>query len=165
MLQKLDYFRWRKKLYKMCAQTIVHVYKSMFWAIFNNAYQHGSVVIWTSQLFKVVSENTSDNKDTLQASSSYDATRSSCEDDSESSDDDGDDDEERSTSSQLKSILVYPNSDDDGESLAFPQKSEKKASFEMDDHKFRALTKKNTMRNRTSVTSLEVRKLCAQIQL
>jgi len=131
----------------------------MFWTVFNNAYKHGSVVIWTSQLFKVVTENTTDNKDTLQHSGSYDVTRSSCEDNGKTSDDDGDDDEERNTSSQLKSILVYPNSDDDGESLAFPQKFEKMTLFEMDNYEFRALTKKNTIRNRTNVTSLEVRKL------
>ena len=82
-----------------------------------------------------------------------DVTRSSPEDGDETSDDD----DNYCTSCQLKPILVCPGNDDGEETinLMFPKKSEKKASFELDDVDFRALTKQNTMRNRVSVTSLK----------
>ena len=49
----------------------------------------------------------------------------------------------------------------------FPPKSEKKASFELDDYDFRALTKENTVRNRANITSslsLLVRVFSTKIQ-
>ena len=95
---------------------------------------------------------TKSSEDTLQAS--YDVTRSSPDDDGETSDDD---DQERNTSSRPRPILVLPNGNDVGEeiiSFIVPQKSEKKASYELDDCEFRSLTKENTKRNSLSATLL-----------
>jgi len=53
---------------------------------------------------------------------------------------------------------VYPSDDKDGEetiNLTFPLKSEKKASLELNDYEFRALTKKNTLRNRVNIAPLK----------
>ena len=108
-------------------------------------------------LFQGVTEITTDNGD----------SSSSSEDDSETSDND---DQEKNTSNQPKPILVYPcSSNHDGEetiNLMLPQKCEEKTSFELDDDKFRALTKKNTLRNRANITaslrSLIVRMLSIQ---
>jgi len=98
---------------------------------------------------------TKSNDDTLQAnSSSYDVTRSSPVGDGETSDDD----EGRSTSSQFKPMLVFPNDGDDGENtinLTFPRKSEKKASFELDDYKLQSLTRENTRKNSISASSVK----------
>ena len=97
---------------------------------------------------------TKSSEDTLQASNSYDVTRSSLDDDGETSDED---DEERNTSSQPRPILVLPNGDNDGEeiiNLTVPRKSKKKVSYELDDYEFRSLTKENTKRNSLSATSL-----------
>ena len=94
-------------------------------------------------LFQGVTEITADNEDSSSSSEDY----------SETSDDD---DQERNTSNQPKPILVYPSSNHDGGetiNLMFPQECEIKASFELDDDDFRALTKQNTLRNRVNVTS------------
>ncbi|XP_065897197.1 synaptotagmin-like protein 4 [Dysidea avara] len=90
-----------------------------------------------------VTEITTDNEDSSSSSEDY----------SETSDDD---DQEKNTSNQPKPILVYPSSNHDGGetiNLMFPQECEIKASFELDDDDFRALTKQNTLRNRVNVTS------------
>jgi len=93
-------------------------------------------------LFQGVAKVTSDNENTLQISNV------SPEDDGETSDDD-----ERNTSCPLKSILVYLNNTDDRDkNIVFPLKSEMKTCFGLDDIEFRALTKKNTMRNCASIT-------------
>ena len=92
---------------------------------------------------------TKSSEDTLQASNSYDVTRSSLDDDGETSDED---DEERNTSSQSRPILVLPNGDDDGEETI---SLVKKASFELDDYKVRSLTKENTKMSSISASSVK----------
>ncbi|XP_065907905.1 synaptotagmin-like protein 4 [Dysidea avara] len=94
---------------------------------------------------------TADSEDTL-LTSSCDVTRSSPDDDDGET---SDEDLKRINYKQPKSILVYPSNNGDGEETInpmFPQKSERKALFELDND---YLTKQNTMKNHVSITSLK----------
>ena len=99
---------------------------------------------------------TKSSEDTLQASNSYNVTRSSPDDDGETSDDDGDDDQS-SQDIGPKSVLVFPDKEpvtavnqefQPGRAATFPRQAGNKGVIDMDEYQFRTLTLENTKMNR-----------------